>query len=393
MRNWRLHELKKKRLSRIVEGQDYDMNEHDVNGNQSDSEPTEAYYSGSDEDAEGDNPTYIEVDITNIANAIIGSKGIVIRHFKREYRVEASTIQQGDFTTLHVTGIDKTDVRGFIKTISEYNNDPHLLYQALKHLRKQKLRIFIDISNIVCGLQYNAEEDEGMNERDYSTYLNTGTMLEIVRSLRTLERVVIVGSSPTRDNPFWNLFGDSAEIHVLPRTILPDSTSVEVGVDDKLHELMLQDTDSINPHERILVLMSGDGNNNINGGETSFPNVVRHALAKGWKVELWTWARSVNAIYSQIAEEYGEQFIVVFLDNVRTELIYQPKYRSPKRAIKNKRQRQNMETMVASASIAKKLRNKRRRTKFRKRKLERDQISQNNNAEDETDSGSNDDKD
>lgn len=265
-------------------------------------------------------------------------------------------------------------------------------------------------------MQYSAIDSDGNSERDYTTYLNTGALLEIVRALRSLERVVVVGSSPAVDNPFWKQFGDSSEIHVLSRRVVDDDTSIEVGVDDKLHELMLQDINSTSPHNRTLVLMSGDGNDNY-GAATSFPVVIRQAIEKGWKVELWSWKRNTSEIYNQMTTEFGDQFAVILLDNARDEMVYQPKLTSPYRAAKSKRRRMHCHEMkhthsveraaipvsatihsstvaelttMPTSTIQRHSRNKTMRLKLRKRKLETFRSLQNNHAEDETDGGSKD---
>jgi hypothetical protein len=201
--------------------------------------------------------------------------------------------------------------------------------------------------------------------------------------------------------------------------VVDDNTSIEVGVDDRLHELMLQDITSTSPHNRTLVLMSGDGNDN-NGAATSFPVVIRQAIEKGWKVELWSWKRNTSEIYNQMTAEFGEQFVVILLDNVRDEMVYKPKLKSPYRAAKSKRRRIHCHEMqhthtveraaipvsatihsnnvaelitMPTSTIQSHSRNRIRKLKLRKRRLETFRSLQHNHAEDETDGGPKDEND
>ena len=153
---------------------------------------------------------------------------------------------------------------------------------------------------------------------------------------------------------------------------------------------------------------------------TSFPVVIRQAIEQGWKVELWRSIRNISGIYNHMADEFGEQFAVILLDNVRDEMVYQPKLTSPYRAAKNKRRRLHCHesqhaltvdiaaipmsvaiqnntvaeiTAMPTSTIQSHSRNRIRRLKLRKRRLETSRSLQNNHAEDETDGGPKDEND
>jgi hypothetical protein len=84
------------------------------------------------------------------------------------------------------------------------------------------------------------------------------------------------------------------------------SSSQEVGVDVALHAQILRKICDVKENPRgpahILVLLTGDGNNNQSGGgvpdgfvdPTTFPMCIDLALMNGWEVRLFAWEKSCS---------------------------------------------------------------------------------------------------
>ena len=350
LKYWKNHQMETGGISRVIE-----WDSDDENGVDSDSDVESVNDMSIDESELSSCQT--NIDITNAAKTIIGSKGLVIRYLKREYNIEATTIQQYGCTILQSTGRTPEETNLFASVIDEYCNDKQLLFRMLQYRQGIKIRLFIDVSNIACGLQLTELED-GLH-RDFSTYLNTGALLEIARALRTLDRVVAVGSSPEQNNPFWKQFGEKAEIHVLSRMALEDGSTQEDGVDEVLHEEILRDVEFESPQNRVMVVMSGDGN--VNGGRaTNFPDVILKAIRKGWLVELWCWEHTCSKIYSDMATKFHEQFTLIFIDKHRKELVYQNTaesttlgHQSSRTSIRHKRNRDNHRRQIYTDAVSK----------------------------------------
>ena len=69
-------------------------------------------------------------------------------------------------------------------------------------------------------------------------------------------------------------------------------------------------------------LATGDGNMHNEYGQEdqrklSFPKIVEHSLAQGFKVELWTWMHSCSHRYQEMLKHYAPQFSIKYLDNFR----------------------------------------------------------------------------
>ena len=93
---WKRHQLETGNIHRIVE---LDQNDDSESENESDEDCI--HNNIILETRDSDALYQVNIDITNVANVIIGSKGLVIRFLKREYDVEATTVQNDDSTFSH----------------------------------------------------------------------------------------------------------------------------------------------------------------------------------------------------------------------------------------------------------------------------------------------------
>lgn len=102
------------------------------------------------------------------------------------------------------------------------------------------------------------------------------------------------------------------------------SSSQEVGVDVALHAQILRKICDIKENPRgvphILVLLTGDGNNNQSGGgvpdgfvdPTTFPMCIELALMNGWEVRLFAWEKSCSKTLKAFSGQ--PRFTLTYLD-------------------------------------------------------------------------------
>ena len=71
-----------------------------------------------------------------------------------------------------------------------------------------------------------------------------------------------------------------------------------------------------------LVLVSGDGNRNHDGGST-FPECCAYALQLGWSVEVWAWKAQTSTAFKRLKRrrEYSSAMTIRRLDEYENEII------------------------------------------------------------------------
>ena len=340
---WKHNQLEKRRIKqdRIVEYTEMGSSDHDVESSITLLSEHQSIIDIDSEDMDQDLPLEEPlVDVNRIAGAMIGCKGTVIRWFQRQFQVNISIKQNEIGTAISIKGEDADNVYRLIKTMEQYNEEPKLLYKLIEAQRRKHVRIFVDVSNIVGGIPM---DNMRANSSDYTAHIDIRMLMEAAKGLRTVERIVAVGSSPARDNIFWQNFGNTAEIIVQQRINRDDGTSFELCVDAQLHKMIRHDISTFSPDGRVLVLLSGDGNLN-HGYDTTFPMVITEALLHGWYIELMCWQRTMNRIYKQIEMEWPTKFKIILLDEFKNDITFFKKLEPvihTRRTILNKRHRAN----------------------------------------------------
>ena len=149
--------------------------------------------------------------------------------------------------------------------------------------------LFIDHSNLIYGAQ-----DSG--------YKITPNILDniIKQNTDTLNQKEIVGSGM-----YGNIINGWEYLKY-------DVTNVERGntYHQILHSKIMKTLYSNNPQSSNLIIVSGDGSSH--DGLLSFPRIIEDALEKGWTVELYSWRKSTNVIFSRIK---NDNFKIHLLDD------------------------------------------------------------------------------
>jgi hypothetical protein len=93
----------------------------------------------------------------------------------------------------------------------------------------------------------------------------------------------------------------------------------EHGVDEDLHARVLKVVCGAEADSRtVIVLVTGDGNDNGGGSSTSFLECVRLAWSRQVAVEMWAWSRSCSRAYLDLQQDgrYKGQYKLSFLDDL-----------------------------------------------------------------------------
>lgn len=135
--------------------------------------------------------------------------------------------------------------------------------------------LLVDNSNVFCGLNL------GIGERfDYLKFC------QLTFANNATTRKILVGSTPPSSDSFWQTMQRNGfEVITFARR-----NNVEKAVDT---EIVAQGLDVLNeyPQPGRLVIMSGDGD--------MLP-LVRRAVDKGWRVEIWSWRNSLSNEYQKV---------------------------------------------------------------------------------------------
>jgi len=187
--------------------------------------------------------------------------------------------------------------------------------QALRDERQSRsVHVLIDWSNIVFGVGSRAASTTGsVNAKRLAALLE--------QDERVLTQFMATSTHPALD-PGTAVFHRLGYMtHVEPR-------GKEAFVDGSLQINLMH---VANKHYRDIArhtirLATGDGNMHDEHGKEdqrklSFPIIVEHALAQGYRVELWTWLQSCSNKYQEMLKHYAPQFSIKYLDNFREYIL------------------------------------------------------------------------
>eukprot|EP00750_Incisomonas_marina_P019508 INCI3472.1.p1 GENE.INCI3472.1~~INCI3472.1.p1 ORF type:complete len:833 (+),score=122.25 INCI3472.1:98-2596(+) len=196
--------------------------------------------------------------------------------------------------------------------IRQILQDPQAFLTDAENRRRESLHVFVDNSNIFVGAQM-VEDPQNPKRlvREIGTRVHIPRLIQVVEAGRDRDTTTHAarwqGDKPVR----W-VFGSKNNDQVLalenlwqrcgytPVFVRRAKGEGEHLVDDGLiAQIMLTLAKYRDGTGRTLVLLTGDGNDN--GGRASFLDAVDHAVAEGWKVEVWCWKSCAAKVYRERA--------------------------------------------------------------------------------------------
>jgi hypothetical protein len=201
-------------------------------------------------------------------------------------------------------------------------------YQALHEVMDagstEECSVFIDNANIFIGAQYVPyERDPSIRVRDPSIRVNVRKLVGFLENGRKVTKRY-VGGNGNSDSAFvreYQNMGYSVRLENRPR-----NGGVDV-VDDIIHGqvmvTLIEHLQSLpSAYSQILVLATGDGNDNGCGVNTTFPQVIRLALEFNWKVEVVSWKRTTSKALQKLSCDYPGKVTLRYLDEERDDIVH-----------------------------------------------------------------------
>jgi hypothetical protein len=159
------------------------------------------------------------------------------------------------------------------------------------------IHVFVDYSNLSISPMREGRR------------INIGKVVQTIHRSRTIQQKVVVGSANSSESDWerWRELGY--------KRLVDSHRGREENVDELLHSQLAKVAGRTFPSTRIIVLVTGDGNNN--GGRASFPCHIENALLHNFWIELYSWKGSLSNVYLKFEKNYGArgQFKIVYLDD------------------------------------------------------------------------------
>jgi hypothetical protein len=173
------------------------------------------------------------------------------------------------------------------------------------------IHVFYDNSNAWGG----AQAHRAANEPEVpwvALRIHTTHMFRLIEQGRQAVTRVLAGSVPPSSEELWEWARKNRYQTALLRKVESDDGSIiEQGVDEVLH-LKIANVLIDHPNTDVLVVVTGDGNLSEFG--TGFLSQIERAIKLGWKVEVWSWSRTLSRKYLTLAKKWPGQLKLIALD-------------------------------------------------------------------------------
>ena len=169
--------------------------------------------------------------------------------------------------------------------------------------------IYWDNSNIFHEAQRLAEERNGTPGARHLVRINFDAIMQLAHAGREVGNAVAAGSVPPEMRQLWNrLETAGVQVRLFDRG-WAGGTEQEMP-DYFLQKCMLEDGLDHLDDPGIMVLLTGDGAGYYDGA--GFHAALERLHARGWRVEILSWAHSCNQRMREWAQSHG---VFVALDD------------------------------------------------------------------------------
>jgi hypothetical protein len=165
-----------------------------------------------------------------------------------------------------------------------------------------RIHVFYDNSNIYGGaLTVRTLNEPSSHWAAFRIYYRN--MFHLIEGSRIVDDSILAGSVPPACDGLWEYarsHGYSTDL--LKRVEKDDGRIGEQGVDELLHLKIANCLLDNEPQNRALVVATGDGKQSEFG--TGFRTQIERALKRGWKVEVWSWDKTLNSCYGVLMGKF-----------------------------------------------------------------------------------------
>ncbi len=173
------------------------------------------------------------------------------------------------------------------------------------------IHVFYDNSNVWGGAQAHRIANEP-NVPWVALRIHTTHMFNLIEQGRAATSRVLAGSVPPSTEELWEWARKNKYQTALLRKVESDDGSIiEQGVDEILH-LKIANVLIDYPNTDTLVVVTGDGNLSEFG--TGFISQIERAIKLGWRIEVWSWSKTLSRKYLTLQKKWPLQVKLIALD-------------------------------------------------------------------------------
>jgi hypothetical protein len=173
------------------------------------------------------------------------------------------------------------------------------------------IHVFYDNSNVWGGAQAHriATEPE---VPWVALRIHTTHMFRLIEQARPAPTRVLAGSVPPSSEELWEWARkNKCQTDLLKRVESDDGSISEQGVDEILH-LKIANVLIDHPSTDTLVVVTGDGS--VSEFGTGFIPQIERAIKLGWRVEVWSWSKTLSRKYLTLSKKWPQQVRLIALD-------------------------------------------------------------------------------
>ncbi|KAF9870415.1 hypothetical protein CkaCkLH20_12082 [Colletotrichum karsti] len=239
-----------------------------------------------------------------------------------------------------------------LRVVDDFGVHDAGLKRTHPELLRHGLHIFIDASNQILGFYDALKQLLGVHKhKPLPPCISMSAVHEVLARKRTVVKSYIAGSKNPTHKRRSRYFDDAEALGYRPlvknRVTLPKdaksqrrhyydddsddmagSYQAEEGVDEMIQTQMHYSVMDDNPG--VMVLVTGDGNQNETGFSDGFPADVKRALKRGWAVEIYAFKNTCAGIWTSPEfvdnDQWAGRYSVNYLD-AYTQAFCNPVYR------------------------------------------------------------------
>lgn len=183
----------------------------------------------------------------------------------------------------------------------------------LSQLRKISvpIHVFYDNSNVWGGAQAHRAENEPTVPW-VALRIHTTHMFRLIEQARHAVTRVLAGSVPPAADELWEWARKNKyQTDLLKKVESDDGSISEQGVDEILH-LKIANVLIDYPSTDTLVVVTGDGS--VSEFGTGFISQIDRAIKMGWRIEVWSWSKTLSRKYLALSKKWPKQVKLIALD-------------------------------------------------------------------------------
>ncbi len=188
--------------------------------------------------------------------------------------------------------------------------------------------VFIDNTNIFFSAKNAIPGSTRLDIRAFTHLLETGielsndSLTDEAKRRRFTGKRVVAGSCSAQTMAIWDNYRHCGyETRTETNIHYGREKNVDMCLHSAMQSLILRQkiktlkqtgSESLSCPRPQLVLATGDGNNN--NGEENFPDIIRHAVAEGFDVKVYSYRHALSNQYLKLHDDFPSDVTICYLD-------------------------------------------------------------------------------